>query len=149
VNKSTLVEKIAEIIVGKKLPLLTDVRDESTTDVRIVLELRSVADAQLVMAYLFKHSPMEVGFSVIMTCLVPTSNRDVAGPLRIDLKRALAEFLDFREGVVTRRLQFELEAIKQRVHILDGFRKIFDVLDEAIKIIRASDGKADAAVKLM
>jgi len=149
VTKSSLVEKIAEIIVGRKLPMLVDVRDESTDDVRIVLELKAGADPALVMAYLYKHTPLELSFHVNMTCLVPTQNREVAGPMRLNLRAILGEFLDFREEVVTRRFEFELAALKKRIHILQGFAIIFDVLDEAIRIIRKSEGKADAAVKLM
>jgi DNA gyrase subunit A len=149
VTKSTLVEKIAEVILGKKLPLLVDVRDESTHEVRIVLELKPGADASLVMAYLYKHTPMEVTFPVNMTCLVPTENRDVAGPLRLNLKEVLDEFLKFREDVVRRRFQFELDALKKRIHVLEGFQIIFDALDEIIRIVRKSEGKADAAEKIM
>jgi DNA gyrase subunit A len=149
VSKADLVEKIAEVILGKKLPMLVDVRDESTAEVRIVLELKPGADPALVMAYLYKHTPLELSFHVNMTCLVPTQNREVAGPMRLNLRSILSEFLDFREEVVTRRFEFELAALKQRIHILKGFALIFDALDEAIRIIRKSDGKADAAAKLM
>jgi DNA gyrase subunit A len=149
VSKATLVERIAEVIINKKLPMLVDVRDESTDDVRIVLELKSGADPALVMSYLYKHTPLEESFHVNLTCLVPTENKDIAGPLKLDLAAMLREFLEFRQEVVTRRFQFELAQLEKRIHILDGFALIFDVLDEAIKIIRHSDGKADAAVKLM
>jgi len=149
ISKATLVEKIAEVIIAKKLPLLLDVRDESTNDVRIVLELKGGADAALVMSYLYKHTPLELGFHVNMTCLVPTANSEIAGPARLDLKAILHEFLQFREGVVTRRFEFELRELEKRIHILEGFEIIFDGLDEAIRIIRKSDGKSDAAVKLM
>jgi DNA gyrase subunit A len=149
VTKSTLVERIAEVIIGKKLPLLTDVRDESTDEVRIVLELKSGADPALVMAYLYKHTPMELSFHVNMTCLVPTQNREVAGPSRLGLKNIISEFLDFREEVVTRRFEFELAELKRRIHILEGFAIVFDALDECIRIIRKSEGKADAAQKLI
>jgi DNA gyrase subunit A len=149
VTKSTLVEKIAEVILGKKLPMLTDVRDESTHEVRVVLELKGGADPNLVMAYLFKHTPLELSFPVNMTCLVPTQNREVAGPMRLHLKAILDEFLNFRLEVVTRRFQFELAALKKRIHILEGFRIIFDALDETIRIIRKSEGKSDAADKIM
>jgi DNA gyrase subunit A len=149
VTKSTLVEKIAEVILAKKLPMLTDVRDESTAEVRVVLELKSGADPNLVMAYLCKHTPLELSFPVNMTCLVPTENREVAGPMRLNLKSILDEFLTFRLEVVTRRFQFELAALKKRIHILEGFQIIFDALDETIKIIRKSQGKADAADKIM
>jgi DNA gyrase subunit A len=149
VSKADLVEKIAEVIMGKKLPMLVDVRDESTDDVRIVLELRPGADPALVMAYLYKHTPLELSFHVNMTCLVPTQNREVAGPMRLNLRSILSEFLEFREEVVTRRFEFELAALRKRIHILKGFAIIFDALDEAIRIIRKSEGKADAAAKLM
>jgi DNA gyrase subunit A len=149
VTKSTLVEKIAEIILGKKLPMLTDVRDESTAEVRVVLELKSGADPNLVMAYLCKHTPLELSFPVNMTCLVPTQNREVAGPMRLNLKSILDEFLTFRQEVVTRRFQFELAQLKKRIHILEGFQIIFDALDETIRIIRKSEGKSDAADKIM
>jgi DNA gyrase subunit A len=149
VSKATLVERIAEVIIAKKLPMLTDVRDESTTDVRVVLELKSGADPALVMSYLYKHTPIELSFHVNLTCLVPTElNREVAGPMRLDLKTILREFLDFREEVVTRRFEFELADLRRRIHILEGFAILFDGLDEAIRIIRKSDGKADAGVKL-
>ena len=149
VSKADLVERIAEVIVGKKLPMLVDVRDESTAEVRIVLELKPGADPALVMAYLYKHTPLELSFHVNMTCLVPTQNREVAGPMRLNLRSILSEFLDFRVEVVTRRFEFELDALKKRIHILQGFEIVFDVLDEVIRIIRKSDGKADAAAKLM
>src|SRR5262245_48174896 len=100
------------------------------------------------MAYLFKHTPLENGFHVNLTCLVPTDNREIAGPLRVDLAAMLREFIEFRQETVRRRFEFELAELKKRIHILEGFAKIFDELDEAVKIIRKSDGKADAAVKL-
>jgi DNA gyrase subunit A len=149
ISKATIVERIAEVIINKKLPLLVDVRDESTDDVRIVLELKAGADPNLVMAYLFKHTPLEQSFFVNLTCLVPTENKEVAAPLRLDLRAMLREFLDFREEVVTRRFQHELAELERRIHILEGFQIVFDALDECIRIIRKSEGKADAAEKIM
>src|SRR6185436_969326 len=149
ITKSSLVERIAEVIIGKKLPMLTDVRDESTDEVRVVLEIKSGADPALVMAYLYKHTPLELSFHVNMTCLVPTQNREVAGPMRLNLRSILGEFLDFREEVVTRRFEFELAELKRRIHLLEGFAIVFDALDECIRIIRKSEGKADAAEKLI
>jgi DNA gyrase subunit A len=149
VSKADLVERIAEVIIAKKLPMLVDVRDESTAEVRIVLELKPGADPALVMAYLYKHTPIALSFHVNMTCLVPTQNREVAGPMRLNLGSILSEFLDFREEVVTRRFENELAELRRRIHILQGFAIIFDALDEAIRIIRKSDGKADAAAKLI
>jgi DNA gyrase subunit A len=149
ISKATLVERIADVIINKKLPMLVDVRDESTDDVRVVLELKTGADPALVMSYLYKHTPLEQSFHVNLTCLVPTENKDIAGPLRLHLKAMLDEWLKFREEVVTRRFQFELAELERRIHILQGFELIFDALDEAIKIVRHSEGKSDAAMKLM
>jgi DNA gyrase subunit A len=148
VSKANLVESIAQVILAKKLPMLVDVRDESTDDVRVVLELKPGADPALVVAYLYKHTPLELSFHVNMTCLVPTENREVAGPMRLNLQAILSEFLDFREDVVTRRFEFELQELRRRIHILKGFAILFDALDEAIRMIRKSEGKADAASKL-
>src|SRR6185312_11358756 len=147
-TKASVVEQIAEVIINKKLPMLVDVRDESTDDVRIVLELKQGADPNLVMAYLYKHTPLETGFHVNLTCLFPTDNKEVAAPLRVNLAAMLGEFLTFREETVRRRFEFELAELERRIHILEGFAIIFDALDEAIRIIRKSDGKADAAIKL-
>jgi DNA gyrase subunit A len=149
VKRATLVEKIAEVIIGKKLPALLDVRDESTDETRIVLEIKKDTDPQLVMSYLYKHTPLAANVGVDLTCLVPTANPDIAGPARLDLRQIIRHFLDFRMEVVQKRLEFELGELKRRIHILEGFAKIFDALDETIRIIRASEGKQDAAQKLI
>jgi DNA gyrase subunit A len=149
VERKSIVEKIAEVIISKKLPALLDVRDESTEQTRIVCEFKAGTDPQLVMAYLYKQTPLATNVQVNLTCLVPVEGSDVAAPQRLDLLSILRHFLDFRMEVVTKRLTFDLEQLRARIHILEGFEKIFDVLDETIKIIRASEGKADAAQKLM
>jgi DNA gyrase subunit A len=148
VNKATLVERIAEVALSRKLPPLVDVKDLSTEDVRIALELKRDADEKMVMAYLFKHTPLQTNFLVNLTCLIPTENPEVGRPERLDLHAMLWHFLHFRLDVVTRRLEHELEALKKRVHILEGFEKVFDALDEILKIIRKSEGKADAAQQI-
>jgi len=149
VNKSTLVAKIGDLVRERKLPLLLDVRDESTKEVRVVLEIKKDSSPELVMAYLYKHTPLQTTFGVNLTCLVPTDNPEVGAPQRLDLKRILQYFLDFRFEVVTKRFQHELGELLKRVHILEGFEKVYDALDEMLKIIRASEGKQDAAKKLM
>jgi len=149
VNKAQLVERIAEVVLSRKLPPLLDVKDLSTEDVRIALEMKKDADEKMVMAYLFKHTPLQINIAVNLTCLVPTENAEVGRPERLDLKTILRHFLLFRLDVVTRRLEHELAALKKRLHILEGFEKVFDALDEIIRIIRKSDGKADAAEKIM
>jgi DNA gyrase subunit A len=149
VNKADLVERIADVALSRKMPLLVDVKDVSTDDIAIELELKKEADPQKVLAYLFKHTPLQINFAVNMTCLVPTENPEVGRPERIDLAQMLWHFLHFRLEVVTRRLGHELKALAKRIHVLEGFEKVFDALDQIIKIIRASEGKADAAEKIM
>ncbi|MCL2011977.1 MAG: DNA topoisomerase IV subunit A [Cystobacterineae bacterium] len=148
VDKSALVAKLGEIVRERQLPLLLDVRDESTTDVRIVLEIKREAEPELVMAYLYKHTQLAMKFNVNMTCLVPTENPDVGMPKRLGLKEALQHFLQFRFEVTTRRLEHNLAELRARLHILEGFERIYDLLDEVLRIIRKSDGKADASQKL-
>jgi DNA gyrase subunit A len=149
VNKSNLVSKIGDLVRERKLAPLTDVRDESTKDVRIVLEVKRDAGVEMIMAYLFKHTPLQTNFNVNLTVLVPTKDPEVGTPERLDLRGLLRHFLDFRFDVVTRRHQFELEQVKKRLHVLEGLEKVYDALDEMIRIIRKSDGKQDAAAKLM
>ncbi len=157
-----IIEKIAEIIIGKKLPSLVDVRDESTAEVRIVLELKKGADPQLVMAYLFKQTALALHVQVNLTCLVPMKSgapggaegdgaeeSHAAAPRRLSLVEILRSFLDFRFDTVTRRARFDLSEVARRVHVLEGYEKVFDALDEVIRIIRKSEGRADAAQKLM
>ncbi|HXS18416.1 MAG TPA: DNA topoisomerase (ATP-hydrolyzing), partial [Polyangiaceae bacterium] len=149
VNKSTLVERIAEVVTSRKMPLITDVRDVSADDVRIELELKKDADPQKVLAYLYKNTPLQTNFACNMTCLVPTENEEVGRPERLDLHSILWHFLHFRHEVVTKRLEHELRALLRRIHILEGFETIFDALDMILKMIRQSEGKADAAQKIM
>jgi DNA gyrase subunit A len=149
VNKAALVERIADVVLSRKLPPLLDVKDVSTDDVRIALELKREADPKMVMAYLFKNTPLQTSVVVNLTCLIPTENEEVGRPERLDLKAILWHFLHFRLDVVTRRLEHELETLKTRIHILEGFEKVFDALDEIIRIIRKSEGKADSAQKIM
>jgi DNA gyrase subunit A len=149
VDKSELVQRIGDIAVSRKLPPLLDVRDVSTDDVRIELELKRDADEKMVMAYLFKHTPLQTNFNVNLTCLIPTENPEVGRPERLDLKAMLWHFLHFRLDVVTRRLEHERDALARRMHLLEGFAKVFDALDEILRIVRKSEGKQDAANQIM
>ncbi len=149
IEKDALVLRIGDLIGRGQVPQLTNVKDLSTEDLRIALELRPGANVEAAMAYLFKNTPLQTNFNVNMTCLLPAEGAEVAVPQRLDLRSVLIHFLDFRMDVVTRRLQYELNNLLQRIHILEGFAIVFNNLDEAIRIIRASDGKADAAPKLI
>ena len=148
VDKATIVERIGELIAAKKVPQLVDVRDESTTDVKIVLELQKDADADLAMAYLFKNTPLQNNFSVNLTCLIPAAGTTTTRPRCLNLKEILEQFIDFRFTTVTRRFSYDLRLLEQRIHILSGFQTIFDALDRVLTMIRQSDGKADSAEKL-
>jgi DNA gyrase subunit A len=149
IDKSDLVARIGDIVLGRKLPPLLDVRDVSTDDVRIELELKKDADEKMVLAYLFKHTPLQTNFNVNLTCLIPTEQAEVGRPERLDLKAMLWHFLHFRLEVVTGRLEHELAALSRRQHLLEGFAKIFDALDEILRIVRKSEGKADAARQII
>ena len=147
-NKAKLVEKIGQLVAEKKVPQVVDVRDESTEDVRVVLELRRPDDEEAAMAYLCKNTPLQSSYHVNLTCLVP-GEAEVMEPRRCDLKEILRHWLDFRYETVRRRFVYELEKLRERIHILEALAKIFDALDEAIALIRGSEGKRDAAEKLI
>ena len=147
-DKSSLVEKIADLIVTRKIPQLNDVRDESTDEIRIVLEPISGASPEKIMAYLYKHTPLQQNFNVNLTALAPTDNAYSGRPERMSLKAMLSYFIDFREEVTISKLKYELTKLEERAHLLDGLISIFDIIDKVIKVVRASDGRADAASKL-
>jgi DNA gyrase subunit A len=154
VNKGALVDQIGAIIASKRLPQVAGVWDESTKKdgLRIVLEVKAGTDPNLVMAFLYKHTPLQESFHYNLTCLVPVqeeAGKEVLQPQRLGLKELLRHFLDFRFATVRRRFEFELEQLRRRIHILEGFRIVFNALDRAIKIIRESQGKADAAERLV
>jgi len=143
VNKARLIEKIAEIIIAKKIPLLIDVRDESDEKMRIVLELKSGSNTEKIMTYLLRHTELENNFQLNFNCLKPTGE-----PARLSLREICRNFLDFRKDVVIRRLNYELAILIKRLHILDGFVAIFGQLDKALKKIRNSKSKQEAHNKL-
>lgn len=150
IETGPLISSIGEIVASRKLPQLTDVADESDEKhgLRIVLEIKSGQDAEAVMAFLFKHTTLEQNFSMNLTALVP-DDQGMPIPARLSLVEMLRHFLDFRLITVRRRFEFQLEQLRKRIHILEGFGIIFDGLDKALKIIRNSQGKQDAAEKLM
>ena len=135
VQKSKLIEKIAELIQTKKLPVISDVRDESAEDVRLVLEPRSSSiDAPTLMETVFKLTDLESRFSLNMNVL------DADGaPKVLGLKEILRAYLDHRQDVLIRGTKFRLDKIARRLEILDGFLIAFLNLDEVIRIIRFED----------
>lgn len=149
VNKAQLVEKIAEFVAERKVPQIIDVRDESTDDVRIVLELKGDTSEELALAYLCKHTPLQISYSINLTCLAPTSNPLVGQPLKASLRDICRHFLDFRLDVVTKRFEHELVELEKRLHILAGLALIADQLDNVIRIIRNATSRKDAREQLM
>ena len=143
--------EIGELIGNKKLPQLLDVNDETDEKhgLRVVLDLKSGSDPEAVMAFLFKHTSLEQNFSYNATCLVPDAAGTGLVPARATLVEMLHHFLVFRQKTVRRRFEFKLAQLERRIHILEGFSIIFNGLDQALKIIRNSSGKQDAAEKLM
>ena len=113
VNKADLVERISRDVYSGKMPLVTEVRDLSTDEIRIDLHLKKDADEEKVLAFLYKNTPLQTNFNVNLTCLVPTENPEVGRPERLGLKEMLWYFLQFRLDVVTRRLENELAALQQ------------------------------------
>jgi DNA gyrase subunit A len=152
VDKGELENTIGKIIEERSLPHLTGQSNESNEKdgLRLVLEVKSGTDPNLVMAYLYKHTELQKTFSYNMTALVPNDDGTRMVPKDgLSLKDLLRHFLDFRLITVTKRFEFRLGQLRKRIHILEGFAVIFNALDQAIKIIRNSSGKPDAADKLM
>ncbi len=150
IETNPLLAEIGEIVANRKLPQLLAVSDQTDKDqgMRIVLELKPGADAETVMAYLYKHTALEQNFSYNSTCLVPDAQGTLA-PRRLNLVEMLKQFLAFRLTTVRRRFEYLLRQLQKRIHILEGFEIVFNGLDKALKIIRNSRGKQDAAVRLM
>lgn len=135
VQKSKLIEKLAELIQLKKVPLLADVRDESADDIRLILEPRSrTVDPEVLMGSLFRNSDLEVRFSLNMNVLI-----DGKVPKVCSLKEVLRAFLDHRRGVLRRRSQHRMDRIDARLEVLEGLLIAFLNLDRVIDIIRYDD----------
>ena len=139
VNKTTLIEKMAELVGGKRITDVSDIRDESDrTGMRIVVEVKRDGSPHTVMQQLFKHTALQTSFSANMLALVDGQ------PQTLGLKRMLEHYITYRREVIRRRTQFDLARAQERAHILEGLKIALDNLDEVIKTIRAS-ADADAA----
>jgi DNA gyrase subunit A len=143
VNKSEMILKIAELVKDKKLEGIKDIRDESTDDIRVVIDIKPSAHPQNVLNYIYKHTQLEDTFHFNMVALVDGI------PQTLSLKAALKEFVKHRFEVVTRRTQFDLNKALDREHILLGLKKALDHIDEIIKLIRASKDTPTAHANLM
>lgn len=143
VVKSTLIEKIADLVREKKIEGIKGLRDESTKDIRIAIDLKGGIEPQKVLNYLYKHTQLEDTFHVNLVCLVD------GVPQTLNLKSSLEEFLKHRKVVVRRRTEFELRKAEDREHILLGLKKALDHIDEIIKLIRKSKSVEEAHTELM
>lgn len=143
VNKQTLILKIADLVRDKKIKGISGLRDESTNDIRIVIDLKSSAQPQRVLNYIYKHTDLEKNFNFNMVALVD------GVPQTLGLKDILEHFIAHRQEVVKRRTQFELNKAEARAHILEGLNKALDHIDEVITIIKKSKDTSDARANLM
>jgi DNA gyrase subunit A len=143
-NKSTLVEKIAALVHEKKIDGISDLRDESDRNgIRIAIDLKRGAIADIIINSLYKYTQLESSFGINMMAVVGKR------PMLLNLKTALAHFLDHRREVVIRRTKFDLDKCEKRVHILEGLRIALDNIDEVVKLIRASNSPEEAREALM
>ncbi len=152
VDKGELEQAIGRIIDERRLPQLLGQANESNEKdgLRLVLEVKPGTDPNLIMAYLYKHTDLQKNFSYNITALIPNERgTDLVPADGLSLKDLIRHFLDFRLITVRRRFEYQLRQLKRRIHILEGFAVIFNALDRAIKIIRESSGKPDAAEKLI
>ena len=137
VNKARLIEKIAELVRDKKIDGITDLNDHSSREgMRICIDLRKDANANVILNLLYKHTQLQDTFGVIMLSLVP--NHGGMEPKVLNLKEMLEYYLEHQENVVRRRTQYDLNKAQERAHILEGLLKALDNIDEVIRIIRGS-----------
>ncbi len=144
VNKREMIEKIAEMVESKKIEGIAYINDETTMKgVRIVIRLKKDANSNVVLNTLFKYTPLQSSFSVNNVALVN------GRPRTLNLKDLIKYFVKHRHEVILRRTKFDLEKAQKRAHILEGLLKALDVIDEIIRIIRASKSVEDAKAELM
>ncbi len=143
VVKANLLERIGELVGEKKIEGIKDIRDESTTDIRVVIDLKSNSQPEKVLNYLYRHTDLETTFHMNMVALVK------GVPQTLSIKGALSEFLDHRKEVVRRRCEFDLRRALEREHILLGLKKALDHIDEIIQTIKKSKDTPDAHAQLM
>ena len=142
-NKALLVKKIDDIRIDKKIDGIVEVRDESAADVRVVIDLKKTANKELIINYLLKNTDMQISYNFNMVSIV---NRR---PKLLGLAQALDAFIIHQKDVVKRRTEFDLAHAKARYHIVEGLIKCISILDEVIKVIRASKNKQDAKMNLV
>jgi DNA gyrase subunit A len=149
VNKARLIEKIADLVKEKRIENISDLRDESDRDgMRIVIELKKEANANVVLNQLYKNTQMQDAFNVNMVALVQTPDKKFE-PRVLNLRQAMDYYIEHQKDVIVRRTKYELDKAEARAHILEGLKIAIDNLDEVIKIIRGSKNEATAKERLM
>jgi DNA gyrase subunit A len=144
INKSKLLERIAELVKEKKIDGITDIRDESDRDgMRVVLEIRRDATALVILNRLYKYTQMEVSFGIILLAIVN------GRPHVLTLKEILQNFLIHRKDIIIRRTTYELRQAQARAHILEGLKIALDFMDDVIEVIRSSSDPKEARARLM
>jgi DNA gyrase subunit A len=149
VNKSRLIEKIADLVKDKKIDSISDLRDESDRNgMRIVIELKKDANANVVLNQLYKNTQLQDSFSVNMLALVQTQDKKFE-PRVLNIRQAIDHYINHQKEVIVRRTKFDLNKAEARAHILEGLRIAIDNLDEVIKIIRSSKNETLAKERLI
>jgi len=144
VNKSRLLEEIANLVKNKKIDGITDLRDESDRNgIRIVIELRQDVNAEIILNKLFKHTKLKITYSIIMLALVNQQ------PKVMNLYEILYHYLEHQKEVETRRIKYDLDKAEKRAHILEGYKIALDNIDEIIKLIKSSDSTEEAKLELI
>jgi DNA gyrase subunit A len=139
VNKAKLIERVAELVKDEKIKGISDIRDESDRDgIRVVIEIKRGENAEVILNQLYKHTPMDTSFGIIMLALVKNQ------PKVLPLKDLIGQFIEHRKEVVTRRTQYELRKAEERLHIVDGLKIALDNLDAIITLIRKSQSPSEA-----
>jgi DNA gyrase subunit A len=148
VNRANLVLSIAELVRDKKVEGVSDLRDESDAQTRIVIELKRDAIPKVVLNQLYKHTSMQGTFGVIMLALVPDPVTRRLVPKIMGMREVLGHYIAHRHEVIIRRTQYDLDKAKEREHILEGLKICVDNIDEVIKVIRAADDTPKASLEL-
>ncbi len=143
IKKNQLLEKMYEMVVSKTITGISDIRDESDREIRVIVELKRGEIAQVILNQLYKHTQMQSNFSAIMLCLVNGI------PKVLPLKEILKAYLEHRREVLRRRTQFDLDHCERRAHILEGYRIALSQIEEVIEIVQSADNPQDARDELI
>ena len=143
VKKNQLLKKIYDLVVSKTITGISDIRDESDQDIRVVIELKRGEIAQVILNQLYKHTQMQTNYGAIMLCLVDGL------PKVLPLPEILRYHLEHRQGVVRRRTQFDLDRCERRAHILEGYRIALNNIEDVIEIVQMAESPQEARDRLM